>query len=96
MKEIMGTSNRILEIHLATKEVREFKATDTERKMYLGGKGLGLKYLCERLTPGMDPLDADNILAFMMGVLMGTGAPCSGRFAAITKSPLTGIMVASS
>ena len=27
---------------------------------------------------------------------MGTVAPCSGRFAALTKSPLTGIMVASS
>ncbi|MDA3821838.1 MAG: hypothetical protein PF450_04385, partial [Bacteroidales bacterium] len=33
---------------------------------------------------------------FMGGVLMGTGAPCSGRFDAITKSPLTGIMASSS
>lgn len=32
----------------------------------------------------------------MMGVLMGTGAPCSGRFAAVTKSPLTGIMLTAS
>ena len=38
----------------------------------------------------------DNYLAFMMGVLLGTGAPCSGRFAAVTKSPLTGIMLSSS
>ncbi len=27
---------------------------------------------------------------------MGTGGPCSGRFEALTKSPLTGIMVSSS
>ena len=33
---------------------------------------------------------------FMMGVMLGTGAPCSGRFAAVTKSPLTGIMLTSS
>ena len=64
--------------------------------MYLGGKGLGLKLLYDRLNPGIDPLGEDNYLAFMMGVLLGTGAPCSGRFAALTKSPLTGIMLSSS
>jgi aldehyde:ferredoxin oxidoreductase len=64
--------------------------------MYLGAKGLGLKLLYDRLTPGLDPLGEENYLAFMMGVFMGTGAPCSGRFAALTKSPLTGIMLASS
>jgi aldehyde:ferredoxin oxidoreductase len=45
---------------------------------------------------GIDPLSEENCLAFMMGVLMGTGAPCTGRFSAITKSPLTGIMLHSS
>ena len=32
----------------------------------------------------------------MPGILIGTGAPCSGRFEAIAKSPLTGIMTTSS
>ncbi|MCP3872916.1 MAG: aldehyde ferredoxin oxidoreductase, partial [Desulfobacteraceae bacterium] len=45
---------------------------------------------------GKDPLGPENIMAFMPGVLMGTGGPCSGRFEALTKSPLTGIMVSSS
>jgi len=67
-----------------------------ERKKYLGGKGLGLKLLYARMEPGIDPLGEDNIIAFMMGVLIGTGAPCSGRFEAVTKSPLTGIMVTAS
>ncbi len=96
MKEIVGASNRILEINLSSKQIKDYEIADSERKMYLGGKGLGLKLLFERLRPGIDPLGADNYLAFMMGVLMGTGAPCSGRFAAVTKSPLTGIMLASS
>ena len=96
MKEIVGTSNRVLEINLSSKQLSEFQITDEDRKMYLGGKGLGLKLLFDRLRPGIDPLGEDNYLAFMMGVLMGTGAPCSGRFAALTKSPLTGIMLASS
>lgn len=96
MKEIAGTSNRLLEIDLSSREVKEFTITDKDRRMYLGGKGIGLKLLYERLRPGTDPLGKDNILIFMMGVLMGTGAPCSGRFAAVTKSPLTKGIVSSS
>jgi phosphoribosylformimino-5-aminoimidazole carboxamide ribotide isomerase len=69
---------------------------ENDRRMYLGGKGLGLKLIYDRMPPGVDPLGADNIMAVMTGVLLGTGAPCSGRFAAVTKSPLTGLMAASS
>ena len=96
LNEIIGTSNKVLEIDLTTRQVTEIQINEEERRLYLGGKGLGLKLLYERLKPGIDPLGDENIIAFMMGVLMGTGAPCSGRFAAVTKSPLTGIMVSSS
>jgi len=96
MKEIYGTSNRVLEIDLSTKTVTEFGITENDRKMYLGGKGLALKFLYDRMKPGIDPLSAENIIAFMAGVFMGTGAQCSGRFAAVTKSPLTGIFASSS
>jgi aldehyde:ferredoxin oxidoreductase len=96
MKTIIGTNNRILEINLSDQSVQEFKVSDADRKMYLGGKGLGLKLLYDRMKPHLDPLGDDNYLAFMMGILIGTGAPCSGRFAGLTKSPLTGIMLACS
>ncbi|HNY49837.1 MAG TPA: aldehyde ferredoxin oxidoreductase family protein [Smithella sp.] len=90
--EIVGTSNKVLEVDLNTKTYTVYQVKDDERKMYLGGKGLGLKLIYDRMPAGVDPLGKDNILAFMPGVLMGTGAPCSGRFSGITKSPLTGIM----
>lgn len=96
MKEFVGTSNCILDIDLSSRAVKRLSVTESDLKMFLGGKGLGLKYMHERLRPGTDPLGEDNILAFMMGVFMGTGAPCSGRFAAVTKSPLTGLMLSSS
>lgn len=96
MKTIHGTNNVILEVNLTQKKAWQFTVTDEERVAYLGGKGLGLKYLSERMAPGTDPLGEDNYLAIMMGVLMGTNAPCSGRFAAVTKSPLTGIMLSAS
>ncbi len=96
MKEIQGTSNKILEVDLSSKKVEIFEVTYRERQLFLGAKGLGLKLLFDRLKPGCDPLGPENIIAFMPGVLIGTGAPCSGRFDAISKSPLTGIMTTSS
>ena len=96
MKQIKGTSNQILEIDLESQTHEVYEVTARERRLFLGAKGLGLKLLFDRMIPGKDPLGPDNIIAFMPGVLMGTGGPCSGRFAALTKSPLTGIMVTSS
>jgi aldehyde:ferredoxin oxidoreductase len=89
---LTGPSNRVLEVDLTTRSFTVYQVSDEERTMYLGGKGLGLKLLYDRMPVGVDPLGRDNIIAVMPGVLMGTGAPCSGRFSAVTKSPLTGIM----
>ena len=56
---------------------------------YVGGKGLGARYLYDRLAPGTDPLSPDNHLLFTIGPLSGL-LPGESQFAAITKSPLTG------
>lgn len=96
MQELIGTSNKILEVDLTQQKFEVTTITDQDRKMYLGGKGLGLKLIYDRMPMDADPLGPDNILAVMPGVLMGTGAPCSGRFAAVAKSPQTGIMASSS
>ncbi|MFO7460233.1 MAG: aldehyde ferredoxin oxidoreductase family protein [Desulfatiglandales bacterium] len=96
VQEIVGSGNRILDVDLSTRSVEIYEVKPRERRLYLGGKGLGLKLLYDRIRPGVDPLGEDNLVAIMPGVLMGTGAPCSGRFAAVTKSPLTGIMASAS
>ena len=96
MQAITGTSNKILEVDLSTERVSIYTVTERERRLFLGAKGLGLKLLFDRLVPGKDPLGPENIIAFMPGILMGTGAPCSGRFETIAKSPLTGIIGTSS
>ena len=95
-QEIVGTTNKALEINLSDRSIRYFNIAWEDRRKYLGGKGLGLKYLFDRMIPGTDPFGEENILAIMMGVLMGSGGPSTGRFAAITKSPLTGIIASSS
>jgi aldehyde:ferredoxin oxidoreductase len=95
-REIVATSNRVLEVNLTDRTSSILTIDDSDRKLFLGGKGLGLKLFRERVPPGADPLGPANLLVFMTGVMMGTGAPCSGRFAAVTKSPLTGIMLSCS
>ncbi|MEA2060742.1 MAG: aldehyde ferredoxin oxidoreductase family protein [Thermodesulfobacteriota bacterium] len=96
MEEIKGMVNKILVIDLTSKTSSAFDVTRAERQLYLGGKGLGLKLLFDRLKPGIDPFDPDSLFAIMTGVLSGTGAVCSGRFEAVFKSPLTRIMAGSS
>ena len=96
MEEIVGTSNRVLEIDLATGETQNISISDTDRSLYIGGKGTALKLLSERLKPGTDPLSPENVLVFTTGIYMGSGVPCSARFSAVTKSPQTGVMVSSS
>ena len=96
MKEIRGNNHLILEIDLTSKSVQKISVNSRDMLLYLGGKGLALKLLYDRLKPGIDPLGPDNILVFMTGPLNQTGAPCSARFSGVTKSPLTKIIAHSS
>ncbi len=99
MKTILGTSNKYLDINLTNKTWSIHQASQDDLKNFLGGKGLGIKIFYDRLKDklaNVDPLGPDNLLIFANGVLLTTGAPCSARFEVITKSPLTGYMVASS
>lgn len=103
MKTIRGESKRYLDLNLSTRSFSVFSPSEEDLRDYLGGKGLGLKLIYDRFGSGgserfaaIDPLGPENILAFMMGSFLGTGAPCSARFAGLAKSPLTGIMASSS
>ncbi len=62
---------------------------------YLGSRGLGTKYLSEEMDPAVDPLGPDNVLIFATGPLGGTMASTSGRYAVVTKGPLTGAIACS-
>ncbi|GAB6860435.1 aldehyde ferredoxin oxidoreductase family protein [Haloplanus litoreus] len=62
---------------------------DEDAKKYIGGRGLGVKYVFDA-GPDVDPLGPDNRLVFMNGPLTGSQAVMSGRIAICTKSPLTG------
>ncbi|UIO99556.1 aldehyde ferredoxin oxidoreductase [Halobaculum sp. CBA1158] len=83
------TRTRVLRVDLSAGTVA-FEPIPAEwRRRYLGGKGLGARYLYEELSPGADPRGPENLLGFMLGPLSGA-LPGESRYAAVTKSPLTG------
>jgi aldehyde:ferredoxin oxidoreductase len=82
-------NNSLLKIDLSKEEINIEELSDDLLENYLGGRGLGVKLLCDNLEKGVDPLSPANILIFSIGPLTGTIAPTSGRSALVTKSPLT-------
>ena len=84
-----GYANRIARIDLGTGEVAYEALDETEIRQYVGGSGLGIKYLFDN-GPDVEPLSPDNILCMMVGPLTGTHAYMNGRLCVVTKSPLTG------
>ncbi|MBN2657891.1 MAG: aldehyde ferredoxin oxidoreductase family protein [Spirochaetales bacterium] len=100
MKTIKGTSNRYLDINLTDSTWSVYHVSHQDLIDFLGAKGIALKIFHDRFSrdglKAIDPLGPDNLLIYSMGVMLSTGAPCSGRFEVVTKSPLTGLMVGSS
>ncbi len=64
--------------------------SDDFYQRFLTGYGLGAAVITERQKAGIDPLSPEAHLGFCSGLLTGTGAPFSGRFMVVGKSPLTG------
>lgn len=63
---------------------------DSFYENYLSGVGLAAAMLHELIPVGADPLGPENVIGFTSGFLTGSGAFFSGRWLAVTKSPLTG------
>ena len=84
----MPITDRILRVDLSTGRVGSERIPESWLEKYVGGKGIGARYLYE-MAPHTPPTSADNVLLFMLGPLTGH-TPGEQRYAAITKSPLTG------
>ncbi len=85
-----GYMGKILWVDLSKQEIKYEDIPDQVYENFLSGYGLAVKILYERIPPGADPLGPDNILAFMSGLLTGTGSLFTGRWMVCAKSPLTG------
>ena len=83
-------AGKILFVDLARGAFYEERPAEKTYREFIGGNGLGIRILYEKIKAGIDALGSENILGFAVGGLTGTSAPGSGRHIVITKSPLTG------
>jgi aldehyde:ferredoxin oxidoreductase len=85
-----GYAGKILFVDLSKGSIKEEVLPEKICREFIGGYGLGIRILYERMPAHVDPLSGDNILGFVTGVLTATSVPGSGRYGVVTKSPLTG------
>lgn len=90
-----GYHGKLLRINLKTQEVK-VEALDVElAKKFIGGRGLGTKFMMDEVDPRVDALSPENKLMVVTGPLTGTATPTGGRYMVVTKSPLTGTIASS-
>jgi len=85
-----GYREKLLRIDLTSGSSREEQIDAALLRAFIGGRGLGASLLYREVGEKADPLGSENKLIFTSGPLVGTTAPCSGRFCVSTKSPQTG------
>ena len=84
-----GYNGKVLFVDLTSGSISEEKLQEKLYRDFIGGQGLGVRILYERMEPKADPLGPDNILGFVVGPLTGVGIH-GDRYTLVGKSPLTG------
>lgn len=84
-----GYAGKILEVDLTSQKIKKTPLDMDEARMFIGGRGLGAKWLWDRTQAGGSYLDPENPLCFMSGPLNGLPAPSTGRLTVVTRSAST-------
>lgn len=90
-----GWSGQVLRVDLSRGSIAKEPLRADWARDYVGGRGVGSKYLYEMMDPTIDPFAPDNPLIFATGPLTGTNASCGARYMVITKGPLTNCITTS-
>lgn len=85
-----GYMGKVLFVDLTSGSIKEESLNEKECRDFIGGVGLGVRVLYERMKAKEDALGPNNILGFVTGPLSGTRVPSTSRYSVVTKSPLTG------
>lgn len=85
-----GYLNRVLKVDLTTGEWEVLPLVPEYVRRYIGGRGLGARYLWDLLPPGTEPFARENVAVMMTGPFTGTEVYSCQKYEWVTKSPLTG------
>ena len=84
-----GYLGNLLRVDLTSGQCWDEPLNPDYARDFLGGSGLGARYLADYVTADTDPLGPDNPLIFMTGPFVGTQTPATGRYSVIARSPAT-------
>ena len=88
-----GYMGKVMMVDLSSEIVSEYPWSDEQRELYLGGKIMAARILCDHLTGKESAFSEENWVVISTGPL--TGAPSSARFNISALSPQTGILASS-
>ncbi len=88
---VLGYMGKILRVDLNSEKISEETPYEETLRSYIGGTGLGVKYLYKEVPPGVEWSDPENRIMFMAGPLSGTKVSGSGIFSVISKGPMTNL-----
>lgn len=92
---IKGYGGKMLGVDLSRGRVTEQLLDEATLRNYVGGTCLGIKFLYDRVRPGVQWNDPQNCLLLLSGPFGGTRIGGSGNFSVVTKGPLTNGVAAS-
>lgn len=84
-----GYMGRVLRVDLSRGRISDESLDAATLRKYIGGIGLGTKYLYEEVPPGVGWSDPENRIMFFAGPLGGTKVGGSGAFSVVSKGPMT-------
>lgn len=90
-----GWVGKVLRVDLSSSEARVEDLNPDWAREFIGGRGLGARYLYEEADPELDPFDPAMPLIFATGPLTGTNVSCGARYMVVTKGALTGCITTS-
>lgn len=90
---MLGYTGKILRVDLTRMKAQEEGLSEKLLRKYIGGYGLGLRFIYDECPPGVDSLDPDCPLAFFTGPLTGTFMPGATDITCVTKNFDTGFTI---
>jgi aldehyde:ferredoxin oxidoreductase len=86
-----GYVGKMLRVDLTTGSIREIALDAGLLRKYVGGVGLGARFLYDEVPPGVEWDSPENRIIFATGPLAGTIVPGGGTFCVVSKGPMTNL-----
>src|SRR5262249_46193713 len=84
-----GWTGKLLRVNLSQQRWQTEDIPQEWLRDYIGGRGVGDRYLWQELDPRVEPFSLENKLIFATGPLTGTPVSCGARYMVVTKGALT-------